>query len=175
MHPSSYHNMKVARAKIQHDLGTDLTILDLGGRDIKVDRDRSYKTVFSDICKDYYIADIAEAPNVTHLMSHPYQIDLPDNSVDLVVSGQTFEHIKNPFRSAAELTRVLKKGHYMVLIAPSAGKVHDVIDCWRYYPDSFKAIAEESGLRVIADWIDNGDWEERSARWKDHVFIGQKM
>ena len=37
------------------------------------------------------------------------------------------------------------------------------------------AIAEESGLRVIADWIDNGNWEERSARWKDHVFVGQKM
>jgi len=176
MHPSSYENMKRARDILGSRLGKDLAILDLGGRNIKPDRDRSYKSLFADICKNYYIADIEDAPNVTHLMSEPYKIDLPDESVDLVISGQTFEHIKNPFRSAAELTRVLKTGRYMILIAPSTGKPHDKIDCWRYYPDSFKAIAEEVGLKVIADWIDPGtEWEPRSARWSDHTFVGQKI
>ena len=167
--------MEKARAKIAKHLGKDLDILDLGGRDIKPGQDRTYYPQFKDICKNYYIADIEKGGNVTHVMPAPYELPFEDNSIDLVVSGQTFEHIKNPFRSAAELTRVLKPGHFMIIIAPSTGKPHDKIDCWRFYPDSFKAIAEECGLEVIADWIDPGtEWEPRSARWRDHTFVGRK-
>ena len=175
MHPSSRENMKKARSKIEQHLGKDLDILDLGGRDIKPGQDRTYYPQWADICKNYYIADIEKGGNVTHVMPGPYTLPFEDNSIDLVVSGQTFEHIKNPFRSAAELTRVLKPGCFMIIIAPSTGKPHDKIDCWRFYPDSFKAIAEECGLKVIADWIDKGtEWEPRSNRWRDHTFVGQK-
>jgi ferritin len=38
-----------------------------------------------------------------------------------------------------------------------------------------KAIAEETGLEVIADWIDNQSDDKRSIMWKDHVFIGKKI
>ena len=107
-------------------------------------------------------------------MPGPYTIPLEDESVDLVVSGQTLEHVKNPFRSVTEMTRVLKTGSHIILIAPSAGPRHDSIDCWRFMHDSFKAIAEECGLKVVLDYVDTGPWEERSARWKDHVFIGKK-
>ena len=187
MHPSSRHNMNLARSKINDDLGNDLTILDLGGRDIKAGQDRTYYPQFSDICKEYHICDINPGGNVTHVMKGPYELPFEDNSIDLVVSGQTLEHVHNPFRSVAELTRVLKQGHYMIIIAPSSGPTHDNPDCWRFYRDSFKAIALECNLKVIADWIDDGkkwekspdaQWnkgEERSARWKDHTFVGQKI
>ena len=179
--------MKRARQLLGNRLGSDLTILDLGGRNIKTGQDRTYRPIFEDICKNYYIADINEGGNVTHIMPGPYELPFEDNSIDFIVSGQTFEHIYNPFRAAAELTRVLKPDHFMVIIAPSSGPTHDNPDCWRFYRDSFKAIAEECKLKIIADWIDNGEeWKnrpdaqwispgvERSARWKDHVFIGQK-
>jgi SAM-dependent methyltransferase len=187
MHPSSRYNMNLARSKINDDLGKDLTILDLGGRDIKAGQDRTYYPQFSDICKEYRICDINPGGNVTHVMKGPYELPFEDNSIDLVVSGQTLEHVHNPFRSVAELTRVLKTGHYMIIIAPSSGPTHDNPDCWRFYRDSFKAIALECNLKVIADWIDDGkkwenspdaQWnkgEERSARWKDHTFVGQKI
>jgi len=187
VHPSSRENMKRARDLLGSRLGSGLTILDLGGRNIKPGQDRTYRPIFEDVCENYYIADINEGGNVTHKMPGPYELPFEDNSIDFIVSGQTFEHIYNPFRAAAELTRVLKPEHYMVIIAPSSGPTHDNPDCWRFYRDSFKAIAKECDLKVIADWIDDGkEWEqssdaqwispgvERSARWKDHVFIGQK-
>ena len=175
MHPSSRENMNRARALLGSRLGDNLTILDLGGRDIKPGQDRTYYPHFKDICENYYIADINEGGNVTHVMKGPYELPFEDNSIDLVVSGQTFEHIHNPFRATAELKRVLKPKCFMIIIAPSSGPTHDNPDCWRFYRDSFKAIAQECELNVIADWIDDGrGWEERSARWKDHVFVGQK-
>ena len=94
--------------------------------------------------------------------------------IDFIVSGQMLEHCRNPFRSVAEMTRVLKPDHYIVLIAPSAGKYHDNPDCWRFMNDAFKAIANEVGLKVVADWVDLDAPDERSRAWKDHVFIGQK-
>jgi len=175
MHPSSIENMKKAKTLLGSRIGKQITVLDVGGRALKVDQERSYKPIWESVSENYWVADLEKGHNVTHPMPAPYTLPLDDESVDLVVSGQTLEHVKNPFRSVAEMVRVMKKDAYIILIAPSAGPRHDSIDCWRFMDDSFKAIAEEVGLKVIADWIDtNPKWEERSARWKDHVFIGQK-
>lgn len=174
MHPSSMDNMRKARQKIETKLGNRLSILDVGGRDIKEGQDRSYRSIFNDVCQQYYIADIKEGPNVTHVMPGPYTLPFEDNSIDLIVCGQVLEHVKNPFRSVAEMKRVLKPGRFMILIAPSMGKAHDALDCWRFMPDAFKAIAEEVELKVIGDWVDNWNPKDRSGRWADHTFIGQK-
>ena len=174
MHPSSIDNMKTARNKIDSDLGTALDILDVGGRALEAGRDRSYGPIFEDIAKNYWVADIIDGIGVTHHMKEQYTLPLDDESVDLVVSGQTLEHVKNPFRLVADMKRVLKKDGYIILIAPSTGRRHDVIDCWRFMDDSFKAIAEEVGLTVIADWITKSGYPERSSQWSDHTFIGRK-
>lgn len=173
MHPSSINNMIKARNHKKITLGTDLTILDVGGRDLN-GKDRTYKTIYQDIAKNYYTADIVDGEGVSHVMPGPYTLPFEDNSIDLVVSGQTLEHVKNPFRSVIEMTRVLKSGCYIILIAPSAGPRHDVIDCWRIMDDGFKAIAEEAGLVSVADWIDDKAPDERSRKWRDHIFIGRK-
>lgn len=172
MHPSSIENMKRAMSKIP--LGKDLDILDVGGRALTVDRDRSYQSLYADIAKNYYIADIVDGPGVTHVMIGDYGLPFEDATFDLIVSGQTLEHVKNPFKSVREMKRVLKYNGYMILIAPSAGPRHDSIDCWRFMDDSFKAIAADVGLQVVADWIDRSAPDERSRKWADHVFIGQK-
>jgi hypothetical protein len=72
------------------------------------------------------------------------------------------------------MTRVLKSGGYIILIAPSAGKYHDSIDCWRFMDDAFQAIAEEAGLETVTDYVDRSQPDERSRRWADHVFVGRK-
>ena len=180
MHPSSRENMKRARKIVEDKFGSfekDQVILDFGGRDrnYKVNPESGYTEIWKDVCKDYFVSDLKAGDNVTHVMAGPYELPFEDDSLDIIVSGQTFEHVHNPFRAAAEMKRVLKPGHFMFIIAPSAGPTHDNPDCWRFYRDSFKAIAQECELKVIADWIDDGrKWEERSARWKDHVFVGQK-
>jgi SAM-dependent methyltransferase len=174
MHPSSIDNMKKARGYIESSLRPDMTILDVGGRALHKDKDRSYMPIFSDVAKDYWVADIIDGIGVTHHMKEQYTLPLDDESVDLLVSGQTLEHVKNPFRLVADMKRVLRKNGYMILIAPSAGRRHDAIDCWRFMDDSFKAIAEEVGLAVIEDWVTRSGYPERSSQWADHTFIGKK-
>ena len=172
MHPSSLNNMKLVRSKYLTDLKPGLKILDVGGRGLN--SDRSYRRIFEDLKPEYFIADIAEGDGVTHVMSGPYSLPFETSSIDLIVSGQTLEHVKNPFRLVNEMKRVLKKGCLMVIIAPSSGPKHDSIDCWRFMNDAFAAIAEETKLTVIADWIDRSAGDERSRRWADHIFVGQK-
>lgn len=172
MHPSSINNMKIAAEKIDIFSQFNLRILDVGGRDLN--QDRSYKTLFESIVNLYHIADISPGEMVTHLMPGLYSIPSADNYYDLIVSGQTIEHVKNPFRLVAEMKRVLKPNGFIILIAPSTGPRHDVIDCWRIMDDGFKAIAEDVGLEVIDDWIDKTATDKKSIPWSDHVFIGRK-
>jgi SAM-dependent methyltransferase len=169
MHQTSIDNMKKAVKLL--NLKDKMTVLDVGGRGLG--EDRSYYHIFKDLAEMYHIADIVAGENVTHVMPGPYTIPSSDNFYDLIVSGQTLEHVKNPFRLVAEMKRVLKLNGFMILIAPSSGPRHDLIDCWRFMDDAFKAIAEETDLTVVEDWIYLE--HPKSARvWNDHVFIGQK-
>ena len=175
MHPSSVNNMKKAISKINVEFFVGMKILDVGGRNIG-SQDRSYKPLFDPWFPTYHIADINDAPNVTHVMPGPYTMPFEDNTYDLIVSGQTLEHVRNPFRSVAEMKRVLKPNCCMILIAPSQGKYHDNPDCWRFMDDAFKSIAapDEVDLEVVANWVDLNAPDERSQRWKDNTFIGRK-
>lgn len=173
MHPSSLKNMQLALSKINIDNLKNLIVLDVGGRGLK--EDRSYKSLLLSYSNDYHIADILEGDNVTHVMPTPYILPVDDDFYDLIVSGQTLEHVKNPFRLVEEMKRVLKPNGYLILIAPSSGPRHDLIDCWRFMDDAFKAIAEETKLEIVDDWIDYSAEDKKSVAWKDHVFIGKKI
>lgn len=175
MHPSSMINMKKAKNHKKINLGTDLSVLDVGGRSLSTAKDRSYQAIFGPIALQYFIADIQEGEGVTHVMPSEYELPFKENYFDLIVSGQVIEHVRNPFKLVAEMKRVLKPNGYIILIAPSEGPRHDTIDCWRVMDDGFKAIADDVGLTVIADWIDKTAPDERSRQWADHVFIGQKV
>jgi SAM-dependent methyltransferase len=170
MHLSSLQNMQTAIAKIK--IKSNLKIMDVGGRDLSVER--SYYSILKSYASEYHIADICNGPNVTHLMSEPYSIPSDDEYYDLIVSGQTLEHVKNPFRLVSEMKRILKTNGHMILIAPSTGKRHDINDCWRFMDDAFRAIAEECELETVDDWITNNSADKGSQNWNDHVFIGRK-
>lgn len=170
MHPSSKENMRKVRDKYLSHIGKNDIILDVGGRGRK--GDRSYGFLFPD--STYYIADIVNGIGVTHLMPGPYTLPLDNNSIDLIVSGQMLEHCSNPFKSVAEMKRVLKPGSFIVLIAPSSGPRHDKQDCWRFMDDAWKAIAEDVGLISVDQWITKNAPDERSRKWQDNVFIGKK-
>lgn len=172
MHPSSLKNMKIALSKINIENLKNLTVLDVGGRGLK--EDRSYKSLLIANSKEYHIADIVSGEDVTHIMPDPYNLPAADNFYDLIVSGQTLEHVKNPFKLVNEMVRVLKRNSFIIIIAPSSGPRHDLIDCWRFMDDSFKAIAEETNLEIVDDWIDMTAEDKKSAPWRDHVFIGRK-
>jgi len=107
-------------------------------------------------------------------MPGPYTLLFANDTFDLIVSGQTLEYVSNPFKSVAEMKRVLKSGKCLALIAPSSGPRHDQQDCWRFMNDAWKAIAEDVGLIIVDQWITTNAPDERSRRWRDNVFVGKK-
>lgn len=79
-----------------------------------------------------------------------YDYPIPDNTYDIVLSGQVLEHVRKIWRWIKELSRVCKVGGYVITINPVSWHYHDaLVDCWRVYPEGMKALYEEGGLEVI--------------------------
>ena len=102
---------------------------------------------------------------------------MPTASVDLIVSGQVFEHMEYFWLTWREMARVVKPGGLIFLIAPSRGPEHRYpVDCWRYYPDGYRALARYGGFEVLdvhTDWQPHAD--PGSAPWGDTVGVFRKL
>lgn len=162
MHPSSFENMQKCYRRFI--AGTELeardhvTVLDVGGADVN----GSYRDVFSKPCFDYLGADIGAGEGVSIVLKDPYNIPLDDASMDIVLSGQMLEHCEFFWQSFAEMIRVLKPDGFLFLIAPSAGPIHRYpVDCYRFYPDAFRALARFAGCDIVDIWHDErGPWND---------------
>ena len=108
--------------------------------------------------------DIVSGRNVDVVMPRPYRIPLASNSVDVVISGQVFEHIPFFFTSMLELRRILKPGGSLFITVPSRGHRHNVYDCWRFYPDGMRAMAAFAALELERATTDFPPMDGRSFR-----------
>lgn len=77
-----------------------------------------------DISKDAVEAAAAKytSPNVTYLVGSADDIPLPDQSVAVVVSFETIEHLSNHTGMLAEIKRVLQPGGVLIISTPE--KLH---------------------------------------------------
>jgi predicted O-methyltransferase YrrM len=139
-------------------------VIDLGASDVN----GSYRKLLpSDI--RYIGMDLESGPGVDVVMEDPYVIPLGNEEADLVLSGQMLEHCEHFWRIFTEIGRVLRPGGLAFIIAPSAGPIHRYpVDCYRFYPDAYKALARWAGLRLVHCWMD-----ERGP-WHDLVGVFQK-
>jgi SAM-dependent methyltransferase len=149
-----------------------LQILDLGSYDVN----GSYRPIFDRPYWHYRGVDLSPGPNVDIVLSSPYRFPMSTHSIDLIISGQAFEHIEFFWRTWLEMVRVLKPGGKIFLIAPSRGPEHRYpVDCWRFYPDGFAALAKYGSLELIQI---HTDWEPHtapdSAPWGDTVGVFYK-
>lgn len=128
--------------------GRHYRILDVGSRTSQPSHP-THRDLLDGLDHEYVGVDVRPGPNVDVVMNKPYRIPLKSNSVDVVMSGQVFEHIPFPWVSFLELSRVVKPGGYVFLTVPSRGHVHDVWDCWRYYPDSMRAMAAFARMNLV--------------------------
>jgi SAM-dependent methyltransferase len=122
-------------------------VLDFGSR-IPRSQDCSHRDLLEGYDCTIRGADIANGRNVDVVMSKPYRLPLSSDSVDVILTGQAFEHIPFAWASFLELARVLRPRGLMFLTAPSRGHVHDVQDCWRYYPDAMRSLAAFGRLHL---------------------------
>lgn len=170
MHVSSYQHMqRLVEARL--DRARPLHAVDIGSYDVN----GSYRTLFDNPGWRYTGIDLEAGPGVDVVLSSPYAFPLPTASADIVLSGQAFEHIEFFWLTWLEMLRVLKPGGLIFLIAPSRGPEHRYPqDCWRFYPDGYRALAKFGGcelLEVSTDWEPHAD--EWSAPWGDTVGVFQ--
>jgi SAM-dependent methyltransferase len=147
MHPSAHNEM---RRCIETYLlrGRQYDVVDFGSR-CSPRQTVTHRDLLQHYARQITGVDIRPGRNVDVVMKKPYQIPLRRHSVDVIVSGQTFEHIPFFWVSILELARILRPGGYLFITVPSRGHVHEVRDCWRFYPDGMHALAAFSGLELL--------------------------
>ena len=176
MHPSSYDKMaEFARDYLASAQDKPLTILDLGSYDYN----GSYRPLFDQPPWRYIGADLQPGPNVDLVIRDAYRWrEVRTASIDVVVSGQTFEHNEFFWETSLEIARVLKPGGFCCLIAPAAGPEHRFpLDCWRIFADGMRAIARFAGLEVLfarTQWEELTAYDSESNKWHESILIARK-
>ena len=162
MHASSMENMaRCFRRYIgdeQLSKAECLKVLDIGGANVN----GSYRDIIEGYNLSYLAADIADGDGVDVHMVDPYKIPLESNSIDIVISGQAFEHVEFFWLLFEEIVRVVKDDGFIFLIAPSSGVIHrHPVDCYRFYPDSYYALAKYTNINVLEILHDErGPWRD---------------
>ena len=168
MHASSMENMQRCIEWFAGD--RPLKVVDLGAMNVN----GSYQELLPSNA-DYVGVDLEEGPGVDVVLTDVYHLPFEDNSIDIVMSGQMLEHCGHFWRVFTEVSRVLKPEGLAFMIAPSSGPVHRYpVDCYRFYPDSYQALAEWSGLRLVQCWTDErGPWHDIVGSFKKGATCGR--
>lgn len=148
-----------------------ISILDVGSQDVGGEGGGSYKNIFGNKNWKYVGADMKKGNNVDIVIKDVYRWkEIDSNSFDVVVSGQAFEHVEYFWLTMKEVKRVLKKDGLCCIIAPSSGPEHKYpLDCWRFYPDGFKALAKYAEMETLESYLDDSN-----SVWRDCVLICRK-
>ena len=163
-----------AAAYVAEYRNAPLAILDVGSA--AIGETESYREIFDRAPWRYTGLDLAAAPNVDLAVADPYDWrELEDQSFDVVVSGQAFEHIEYIWLSILEVARVLKTNGIAAIIAPSRGLVHRFpTDCWRFYPDGLPALMRYAGLELIESHVQETYAYPGRYQWGHAVAIARR-
>jgi len=125
------------------------TVVDVGSQ--CVCGQENYKTFFTESHFKYIGVDMTEGYNVDIVLKRAYQWDeIPDNFCDVLISGQTFEHIEFPWFTICEMARILKPNGIICIIVPSMQNLHRYpVNCQNYFSDGLIALAKYAGLKII--------------------------
>ncbi|MBI1779550.1 MAG: class I SAM-dependent methyltransferase [Proteobacteria bacterium] len=179
MHLSSLEHVQDLVAR-HLDPARPLEVVDVGAHDYHAGSGQpmpgSYRSLFQQPNWRYRGMDLAPGPNVDIVQQSAYRFPLRSRSVDLVISGQTFEHVEFFWLTWLEMVRVVRPGGLIFLLAPSRGPEHRYpVDCWRFYPDGLRALSKFGRLELVevtTDWHQHAD--TASAAWGDTVGVFRK-
>ena len=142
MHKNSYSKMKWFKETYLND-DEMLNILDVSSIDST--RKFNYKTIFKEENWKYSLLSNqlnSKADIVVYDIYNWYEIE--DNSYDVIISGQLFQHLEYFWLTMSEIERVLKPGGYVCIITPAAGPKNggNMPNCYRFREDGLAAIAK---------------------------------
>ena len=170
MHRSSFMKMQYFKDTYLNP-SQDLKILDIGSFDKT--GDYNYGLILNEKKWTYHGLDLRAGNNIDIVVENPYHWDeIEDETYDLVVSGQAFEHIEFFWLTLEEVKRILKPGGLFFLIVPSTGPVHkNPYDCYRFNEDAMKAMAKYINFNVIEYGT---NFDEVSDPWYDTFLVSRK-
>lgn len=150
-----------------------LEILDVGSLDGK--GNYNYSDIFNEKNWNYTGLDIQAGNNVNIVVTDIYNwFEIEDNSYDIVISGQFFEHLEFFWLTMAQIERVLKPGGYVCIIVPSSGPKHggNMPNCYRFYEDGLRALAKYVDLEVLHASVDD---RNEANPWNDACLVAHKI
>ena len=93
--------------------------------------------------------DLYADSRLTCVALSEYSFPIPDETYDVVLSGQVIEHVRKPWVWIKEVARVCKTGGLVITVNPVSWPYHEApIDCWRAFPEGMRALYDEAGLEV---------------------------
>jgi len=109
-----------------------------------------YRKMAADMKWDFHFCDAGNfgdhEPDFIR-QSREYQIDCEPVSFDAVISQQTIEHVRNPFKFMMELASKVKNGGILAVVCPVSWERHrNPIDAWRLLPDGMRAALDAPGV-----------------------------
>jgi len=132
----------------------NLKILDAGSYNVN----GTYKLLFENPNWQYFGLDMEAGPNVDIVVGRDYEWNI-EEEYDVVISGQTLEHVKNTHKFMEAICKAVKPGGLICIIAPTVNNSTSIkehkypIDCWRILPDGMKFLLEEiCQLDIIKIW-----------------------
>lgn len=109
-----------------------------------------YQKIVNEPSIQWEFLDLVPGDKITYVATTEYSFPIPDNTFDMVVSGNVIEHVKKIWTWMHELTRITKPGGYVVTVNPVNWAYHaNPVDCWRIFPEGARALHEECGLTTI--------------------------
>lgn len=170
MHKSSFLKMNYFKNTYLNPEDS-LKILDIGSFDAI--GEYNYGVLLNEENWTYEGLDLKEGNNVDIVVKDPYDwIEIEDESYDVVISGQAFEHIEFFWITIEEINRVLKPNGLCCIIAPSAGPVHrNPYDCWRFTEEGMKSIAKYVNFEILESGT---NFEDTVTLWHDSFVIARK-
>lgn len=171
MHSNSHSKMEWFKNNYLN-ISDKLDILDVGSLDKK--GNYNYSDIFDEENWTYTGLDFQAGTNVDIVVSDIYNwFEIEDNTYDVVISGQFFEHLEFFWLTMAQIERVLRPGGYVCIIAPSAGPRHggSMPNCYLFYEDGLKAMAKYVDLEVLHASVDE---REKAEPWNDACLVAHK-
>jgi SAM-dependent methyltransferase len=152
LHPSAHAQMGLCIERYMKK-GQPYRVLDFGSG-TSPNQTLTHRNLLADYDVDYVGTDIREGNNIDIVMTEPYRIPAKSRSIDVVLSGQVFEHVPFFWASLLEVARVMKPGAHFFMTVPSRGHEHSDYDCWRVYPDGMRAMAAWARLNLVEAFTD---------------------
>jgi len=171
MHENSHSKMEWFK-NTYLNTSRKLDILDVGSLDSN--GNYNYSDIFDEEKWTYVGLDFQGGNNVDILVSDIYNwFEVDDNTYDVIISGQLFEHLEFFWITMSEIERVLKPGGYVCIIAPSAGPKHggNIQNCYRFHEDGLRAMAKYVDLEVLDVSVDE---RKEAAPWNDACLVAHK-